>query len=274
MTDDRRRKQRLEVLNRVFRHNIRNAMNAVVGPADVLAERVDEEDRELAETVTRGGREILDLAESIRDVEETVTRPIDPTAVEVDRVAEDCVGDAPAGVETSLTCSGDCTVRTDPRTLSLALGNAVDNAFKHGSGTESAKNGEPDDGAADRVSITVERHERGCLLSVEDDGPGIPEEELDVLRAGTETPLSHGSGVGLWAIRWGVTRIDGAVGFDTDDGTTVALWVPDLPDGGTASAAETPPEIPGVDWFGRNEPAPAAVDGPGAAAASGDATDD
>ncbi|MFB6177919.1 MAG: sensor histidine kinase, partial [Halobaculum sp.] len=62
---------------------------------------------------------------------------------------------------------------------------------------------------------------------VADDGPGIPDHEVEVFRRVEETPLQHGRGLGLWLVRWGVDRLGGSVQFDTSDGTTVTVTLPE-----------------------------------------------
>jgi hypothetical protein len=47
-----------------------------------------------------------------------------------------------------------------------------------------------------------------------------------VLEALEETALEHGSGLGLWLVKWGVGALGGTVTFDTTDGTTVTLALP------------------------------------------------
>lgn len=54
VTEREGRRQRLEVLNRVLRHNLRNGMTVVVGRAEMLAERLDGEEHGWAEAVVRG----------------------------------------------------------------------------------------------------------------------------------------------------------------------------------------------------------------------------
>jgi signal transduction histidine kinase len=117
VTEDRRRQQRLNVLDRVFRHNIRNAMNAVVGPAAMLADRVDEADRELARTVADAGREVVALSESVRDIGDAMGRPVEPADVSVGRLVDDALAavDPPDGVETTVDLPDGPTLRTDPR---------------------------------------------------------------------------------------------------------------------------------------------------------------
>ena len=60
-----------------------------------------------------------------------------------------------------------------------------------------------------------------------DDGPGIPDWELESLDAGTESPLQHSTGLGLWQLSWAVTTLNGDVSFDTTDGTAVEMFIPD-----------------------------------------------
>jgi sensor histidine kinase regulating citrate/malate metabolism len=65
-------------------------------------------------------------------------------------------------------------------------------------------------------------------ITVADDGPGIDPAEYDVLDRGTETPLRHGSGIGLWIVKWGVDHLGGRISFDERDpaGTLVTVAVP------------------------------------------------
>jgi signal transduction histidine kinase len=67
-------------------------------------------------------------------------------------------------------------------------------------------------------------------MVVADDGPGIPEQELAAIRKGTELPLEHGSGLGLWMVHWIVTRHDGTIDIAVSEtGTTVSITLPHGP---------------------------------------------
>jgi len=69
------------------------------------------------------------------------------------------------------------------------------------------------------------------LLSISDNGPGIPEAELAVRERGEETALQHGSGIGLWVVEWVISRSAGTLAFETDaDGTDVTVWLPTVPE--------------------------------------------
>ncbi|WP_197409880.1 ATP-binding protein, partial [Haloferax profundi] len=50
-------------------------------------------------------------------------------------------------------------------------------------------------------------------IHVTDNGPGIPDTELTVLESGTETPLQHISGLGLWLVHWIIDRSNGRLRF-------------------------------------------------------------
>ncbi|WP_330995642.1 ATP-binding protein [Halobacterium salinarum] len=64
--------------------------------------------------------------------------------------------------------------------------------------------------------------------SVKDDGPGIPQTEQQVITSGVETPLKHGSGLGLWIVSWLVTRSNGPLSFNenTPQGSIVTIHLP------------------------------------------------
>jgi signal transduction histidine kinase len=87
------------------------------------------------------------------------------------------------------------------------------------------------------VTIAVTQSDEAAeqvTLTVADNGPGVPEYERDVLRAGGETPLRHGSGLGLWVASWIATGLGGELRIveDTSRGAVIALTFPirDAPD--------------------------------------------
>lgn len=63
-------------------------------------------------------------------------------------------------------------------------------------------------------------------LHVEDDGPGIPKQEIEVIDEGEETALAHASGLGLWLVEHVVSQSDGSLSFDVSDGTYVTVTLP------------------------------------------------
>jgi signal transduction histidine kinase len=91
---------------------------------------------------------------------------------------------------------------------------AVENGIEH------------DDSDEPHVEVRAAALDNGAVIEVEDDGPGIPESEIEPLVAGEETRLVHGSGAGLWILDRVVQYSGGTVEFDTDsDGTVVRLIV-------------------------------------------------
>ncbi|MFB6134001.1 MAG: sensor histidine kinase [Halanaeroarchaeum sp.] len=78
------------------------------------------------------------------------------------------------------------------------------------------------------VRVEARRAEEKVRLRIEDNGPGIPEYERAVLQRGKETPLSHGSGLGLWLVHWIVTMNGGTLSIAdaTPAGTQVTITVP------------------------------------------------
>jgi signal transduction histidine kinase len=102
--------------------------------------------------------------------------------------------------------------------LGLAVDNLLENAVVHTTSLSPT------------VEVTVRRDEEtGTVeVSVADDGPGIPRQEREVLVDGQETPLDHGSGIGLWLVNWIVSESMGTVSFGENDptGSVVTLRLP------------------------------------------------
>ncbi len=201
-----------QVLARVLRHNIRNDLNAIRGLAELAAERCPD-CASLADQIVAASDELVSTAEYAREIREIVDRREEQTSVSVGATVESAVADAlDSAPDADVSVEGDldARVRAHPD-LDRALAHAIENGIVHGD---------------DPPAVTVEARETDddVVIRVVDDGPGIPHHELEPLRAGQETSLSHSSGVGLWIIDRVLDYSGGTVQFDADqDGTAVTM---------------------------------------------------
>jgi signal transduction histidine kinase len=77
------------------------------------------------------------------------------------------------------------------------------------------------------VRISVRASAEHAVITIEDEGPGIPEQEYAVLGSVEQSQLRHGRGLGIWMVQWIVTRLGGTLSFDADSsGTVVTVRLP------------------------------------------------
>lgn len=221
ITQQQLRKQRLDVLSRVLRHNVRNRMNVVQGNAEYI-QNVTEDAvvNERAEEILGVSEQLVDLSDHARKAE-SLLREGQPGRTAVDLVT--IVERGLASVDTDPTDN----LRTDlpdsaPAVaadgLSVAVTEVIQNALDH-----------TEDPCVD-ITVTSESGPNGerTIIRVADGGDGIPTHERQVLTAGKETDLNHGIGIGLWLVNWLVTVSGGEVRFHRSDrgGSEVVMSFP------------------------------------------------
>jgi PAS domain S-box-containing protein len=215
-----RRKERdlnllVQIFSRVYRHNMRNDFNVIQGYADMLERDSSGEIARMAGRIDDKADRLLQQATKARQIEGVFT-----STDTVSRSLREMVEDVRSSFETRpdvvFTCSvHEVDVDVTPR-FDLAIRELVHNAITHHPGGETVE-----------IEIHSERTERYVHLAVTDNGNGIPEYELSVLRAGEETDLRHSSGIGLWLVRALVTRSRGELTVDsTDSGTSIRIKLP------------------------------------------------
>jgi len=208
VTDRELREQRLAVLNRVLRHNLRNEVDVVKSHAESLAQR----DAPVAPIIDAADT-IASLGHQAHRIDQYVSESTDDVHVDLEAITRSVLGTIDVdGTDVTVERSDAATLTTNRRAVVGALESALDNAVEY---------------AETGVAVTFEPQSDGCVVRVSDDGPGIPDWELASLDAGTESQLQHSTGLGLWQLKWAVTTLNGDLSFDTTDGTTVEIFVPD-----------------------------------------------
>jgi PAS domain S-box-containing protein len=209
-----RRSNLVNVLNRVLRHNLRNDMCVVRGRIQHLADRYGEQTH--SDKATQKIDKLLNLCEKARELERIVGEELDRQERDIVALVEDVAGRIESAFPDAriIVDADEAVTAAVLPSFERAVEELIENAAKHG-------------GVSPTVTITVENVPNAVEVRIADDGPGLSEPERAVLGCGVETPLAHGSGLGLWLTHWIVTSHDGSVDPTvTDEGTTMIVRVP------------------------------------------------
>ncbi|MFQ3476958.1 PAS domain S-box protein [Halonotius sp. F2-221B] len=220
ITGQRERRQQSQVLHRVLRHNLRNDLTVVLGRTNILLEELTGQAATHAEIIEKNASKLLGTVEAASDAREVINqdivrKPVDAVSMlqgELDAVENSFDGEITIDLPDERFVLADTPLRR-------GFYHLLTNAVEHNDATNPQLSVRITD-ADDRVGWVA--------IEIEDNGPGIPPEELDVLTAGEETDLNHGSGVGLWVVNWVVTRYGGELSFETppEGGSLVRIMLP------------------------------------------------
>ncbi|WP_435334045.1 histidine kinase N-terminal 7TM domain-containing protein [Haloarchaeobius sp. TZWWS8] len=196
------REQRLDVLNRVLRHNVRQEATLVLGHTSAM-------DGPGTDQVTEAVENLVSLSDRARHVSDALdSAGHGPESVDLAVTVRESVAafrDEQPSIDVSVTGPDSATAFAHP-SVREAIDELLTNAHQH------------DPGQDPSVSVTVAVDADDVTVSVTDSGPPIPESERSVLADGGETALEHGDGLGLWLVNWLVTSSGGDVRFERETG--------------------------------------------------------
>lgn len=221
VTDRERHRQRLEVMNRILRHDLRNQMNILLAHVEELRDNPAAV-QEKTELLLEKGNDIISLSDRARELELTLTETESSTEqINVTELLKSQVAtlkeDYPNATFTVNTDSP--VIVTATPLLDSAFDNLLSNAIEH--------NDSPNPEIQVDIDIPSDNPDYAAIR-ISDNGPGIPEQEQLVLERGRETPLDHSSGLGLWIVHWLITESGGTIQFEGNEprGTVATIQLP------------------------------------------------
>lgn len=210
--------EKLDVLNRLLRHNLRTEVQAITGYADLIRDAVADDSTLAAHagTIQARTRRLNRMNENVKHifwaletrsyelVEVSVVDSLDPIL--------DSVAEAHPDVDLRRDLPADLSVAAGDR-LGVALTHLVENAVEHNDDPEPT------------VRVEASEDDEWVDITVADNGPGIPEMERSVVTGESEiTQLNHSQGLGLWVVKWIANVYGGSVAFDAGtDGSTARV---------------------------------------------------
>jgi signal transduction histidine kinase len=227
-----RRADELEVFASRVSHDILSPLGTITLALGILQKRADKSgDRELARTTDRAIAGVDRAARIVRDLlsfARAGATPIPGETSDLGRAVRDVLdgasaeaSDAEVSLETDID-SDTCSVACAPGVLTSILANLVRNAVKY-----------MDESPVRRVVVRATRHDGNVTVDVEDTGPGIPPEMLDVIflpHVRGATGGRPGLGLGLATVKRLVEAHGGTVSVRSTlgRGTTFSFELPSL----------------------------------------------
>ena len=222
ITEQKRREQELEMLNRIVRHDIRNDLSVMLGWAKMLAEHVDDEGEDHLEKILNSGEHVVELTEIFRDYAETV---VSNESLSVESVPICSVLETELSLREESFPDAEFVVRdqlpevevTANSMLSSVFRNLLNNAVQH------------NDKDTPVVEVSCEERNGDVEIRVADNGPGIPDEQKNRIFGKGEKGLdSPGTGIGLYLVHTLVTQYGGEVWVEDND-PTGSVFVVEIP---------------------------------------------
>lgn len=204
-------------------HELRTPLTAIAGMSALIEERRhdlgEERFEKMLESVLSQSRRAGELAKALLDLSQVESGDLnlDVRPIDVEAVVRAAVEASPGAdaVDVSIDRHGGLDALVDPARLEQIVVNLVSNAGRYGS----------------RVWVAAKRRDDRILVSVEDDGPGVPDELVPHLfEPFVRGPAARGdgTGLGLTITRRLVEALGGTIVYEPRDpnGARFGVWVP------------------------------------------------
>lgn len=207
------RNERMEVLNQLLRHDIRNDMAVIGGSLDLLGDHLDDEGRERLDTLRSRVDHVVELTHTARNITETLSveseETMETAPIRLDQVLADEMENARSSFpEAEFSLSDDVPAVSVAGTelLDSVFRNLFNNAVQH------------NDAETPVIHVETETDAETVTVEIADNGPGIPEGQKEsIFERGEKGQASSGTGLGLYLVGALVDQYDGKIAVEDND---------------------------------------------------------
>jgi PAS domain S-box-containing protein len=230
VTAQRQRRERLRVLSRTLRHDIRNQLNVILA-VKAVRDKLEGDDGRMVEMAVDAADELFEMTEQTREIERQIAGESESypknLADVVSEAAEEVRADFPTA---NITVTTPATIYADvTEAFLIAVKAVIRNGIEHNDSEDKKV----------EVTITEGLQEDYVDVRIADNGPGIDPDEARIVEGDLQTDqrTRHLDGLGLWTARWVVQDCGGDFSFSSNSprGTIVTLRVPKSKQAGSAS---------------------------------------
>ncbi|MEF8785033.1 MAG: PAS domain S-box protein [Haloarculaceae archaeon] len=197
-------RDKLEVLNQMMRHDIRNDLQLVSTYSDLLEGYVDEDAREYVEMVQQSAQNAIALTKTARDLAETMLESehaSEPKCIRDTLTTQvDSVASTHDGADIVVDGSVPAVSVNANDMLDSVFWNILTNAVEH------------NDTDAPEVTVSATTLSECVVVRIADNGPGVPDAQKDdIFGKGEQGLESNGTGIGLYLVQTLVEAYGGSV---------------------------------------------------------------
>lgn len=216
-------RHREELFWRVLRHNLRNEATVILGNTEQIRSHTETDlVQDAATTIQSRAKKLGAIADSVKEIEQaasnTDTQYVHRHATTAVRDVVNEVVDHYPAVEITLEERAEMGIHVD-EAFAHAFIEALENAIIHSDEAEPVV----------EVSIGPSPNTGRVEISIKDTNSPIPEDELEALLEPTKTTSTyHGTGVGLFVMKWCVESLGGEIKFETrvPRGNAIYFYLP------------------------------------------------
>lgn len=205
-------------------HELRTPLTSISGALGLVVGgrlgELPEKVNTLLSTAHRNSKRLAHLINDLLDIEKIASgklhfnlqqQPLKPLILQAIEANESFGASRGIALHFSDNAENDPLVRVDDHRLMQVLANLLSNAIKFS----------PDQGS---VTVTLDTNEGGTIVSVEDQGPGIPASFRNKIfqrfaqADASDTRAKDGTGLGLAISRELIEHMGGSIGFESTEG--------------------------------------------------------
>jgi len=204
----------LRIINKILRHDISGKLSNIRASLEVSDLIKKDENVKGAYDNTLGG---IDLVNQMRDLEQSVKTDSELKKFELKKIIEEVGREQEMNIDINCeTDSNDCEVMADEAIKSV-FENLVRNAKIHG--------------GVDRIDVDIKENRNEVMISVKDNGRGVPEDARDnIFEEGFTSGEAGNTGLGLYITKKTIERYDGSIHFEPNN-PKGSIFVIELPKG-------------------------------------------